>query len=131
MWVPLQPGLIPVQLEPRSGLVPDLSLLVQAAVPQVQIHRQSGTLAGRSHLTLGLCVQVCALAMFIILHISQVLPVDTMKVIEPGHTSRLQLPDRVQGGLRVLDSMVEALHVSSDMVRSAADQLGLECKPVD
>ena len=61
--------------------------------------------------------------MFILFHISQVLPVDPVQVIEAGDASRLQLAHGVQGKLGVINGMVEALDIGPNMVWCASDQL--------
>ena len=70
------------------------------------------------------------LAMLIIFNVGQVLPICPVEVIEAGHTPRAKLTDGVQSTLGIIQGVVQALDICSYVVRSASDQLGLECQPV-
>ena len=76
-------------------------------------------------------VKCGAFTMLIFLNVGQVLPIGALQVVEPGHTSRTKLAHSVESLLGVVNGMVEALHISTDVVRCTANQLRLECQPVN
>lgn len=76
-------------------------------------------------------MKVFCLTMFILLHIHEIPPIQLVQIVVSGHTPGLQLSHLVECFLGVLQGVCHGLDVRPDVMWCTANELALECQPVD